>query len=288
MSTEMNQPKSSLAGPPQADEQQIQDISAMVRALKPRIKHDRFPNLFVIGPQGTGTTWVHVNLAAHPQIKMSAKKEPHFFVEHRLLEYLGREDELNFDEYNALFHRSWRERFFGPRPFILGESTASSAWQRPFMIDLILECIPDLKCVMLVRNPVDKVWSNFRRKMISHGGYASLDEVPTDEVDAFLHDAHQLRAARFSELIENWESRLKPGNLFVGRFDDIAEHPRELLMDLYRFLGVEADERFIPDSVKSKVRVSEKRELEEPWKSKLSAIFADEHTRLKERYGYTW
>ena len=41
----------------------------------------RFPNLFIVGAARSGTTSLHNYLAQHPQIFMSAVKEPHFFAD---------------------------------------------------------------------------------------------------------------------------------------------------------------------------------------------------------------
>ncbi len=42
------------------------------------------PNFLVIGAQKSGSTSLHNYLSQHPQIYMSATKEPHFFLSERL------------------------------------------------------------------------------------------------------------------------------------------------------------------------------------------------------------
>src|SRR5512147_848625 len=38
-----------------------------------------FPDFLIIGPQRTGTTWLHAHLRFHPQIFLSEPKELYFF-----------------------------------------------------------------------------------------------------------------------------------------------------------------------------------------------------------------
>ena len=39
----------------------------------------RFPDFLILGPQRTGTTWLHAHLRYHPQIFLTEPKELYFF-----------------------------------------------------------------------------------------------------------------------------------------------------------------------------------------------------------------
>src|SRR5688572_21071755 len=50
------------------------------------------PGFLGIGAQKSGTTWLHVNLACHPELYLPAQKEVHYFDRHfdKSLEYYSR------------------------------------------------------------------------------------------------------------------------------------------------------------------------------------------------------
>ncbi len=145
-----------------------------------------------------------------------------------------------------------------------------------------------MKGIMLVRNPVEKVWSNMRRAIPKRRGYSSPMEILDDEIKAFIHDSHQINSALFTRMISNWSQCLKSGNLFVGAFDDVSRRPEQLLLEILRFLGVKSKKQYLSPLVNQKIRVSAKRPLTDKWRKELEDIFSDELKRLNEQYGFDW
>jgi len=58
-----------------------ESVRARLRYVRARGDEDlsRFPDFLIIGPQRTGTTWLHAHLRFHPQIFLSEPKEIFFF-----------------------------------------------------------------------------------------------------------------------------------------------------------------------------------------------------------------
>lgn len=264
---------------------QEQKIFELLQSRKSQVDPNLFPDFLVLGPQCTGTTWLSKNLRKHPNIFMTTPKELFFFTEQNLCKFLRQEHEFDLADYMSYFKWS-RLPFLKQKPLIKGEATASYAWQPLGVIQGIVSLNPNLKGIIMVRDPVDKVWSNLRRKMVGERGYADPKDVPDSEIDRFIHDPHQIGSAKFSTMIENWSQNLGEGNLFVGAFTDIAERPTELLVDLFNFLGVDADKDYVSKRAFKRIRVGKKRPLPERWQSQLEDIFQEERQRLRDDYGY--
>jgi hypothetical protein len=112
--------------------------------------------------------------------------------------------------------------------------------------------------------------------------------VPEEEFRAFFRDPYQLRCAHYAEQYDRWSAHLRPGHLFVGVFDDIATRPEELLVDVMRFLGIDADRRFIDRSVRSPVNPTESRSMPAQYRRILEEVLGDAMAGLKERFGLVW
>ncbi len=205
----------------------------------------RFPDFFVLGPQRTGSTWLHANLVRHPEVRMHRDKETFFFstlgqpghprYRHDYLEdYLesfGESlPELALKNYHAL--RRCRRPY---RPRVTGESTASYCVLPEETIDEIITLKPDLKAVLFLRDPVARAWSHAKKDLVRGRTVAAGDA----EWREFLRSPDQLARADYAAIMARWRRHLRPGHLLVLPYDLIAAGPAGLLDEVSTFLGVE-------------------------------------------------
>ena len=205
-----------------------------------------FPDFFCIGPQRTGSTWLHTNLVKHPEILMHRDKETFFFST------LGRSElprfrYKNLEAYLESFSDTFKEkilknyhairrcgRFYSPR--LIGESTASYCVIDEEIIAEILQINPDLKAIILLRHPLERAWSHAKKDLVRD---ASGKARPKDFL-AFCSSPDQLRRANYKAIIQRWSKFLKPGHLLVSPSDRIESDPAKLLSDVLGFIGANA------------------------------------------------
>jgi hypothetical protein len=114
-----------------------------------------WPNLFIVGAAKAGTTSLYEHLKQHPDVFMSAEKEPHFFSQVDPLP--SRRGLFNHvsdrSEYLALF----REGETFP---IRGEASTSYLWDKatPTRIAAVQ---PDARIIMMLREPVARAYSHY-------------------------------------------------------------------------------------------------------------------------------
>src|SRR5260221_5257590 len=113
------------------------------------------PDFIIIGAAKAGTTSLYGWLSGHPYVSPASTKEVHFF------------------DYNFFRGKDWYRTHFPlerdraafaqehGRPFLTGEASPSyvSHYWAPRRIAAML---PDVKLIMLLRNPVDRAYSQFR------------------------------------------------------------------------------------------------------------------------------
>jgi hypothetical protein len=256
-----------------------------------------FPDFLILGPQRTGTSWLYSALSRHPQIFLTEPKETYFFS---ALKYRQPErfvtDDLRWYlrhfrdpplRYAAKCVRSvWRFReFYAPK--MRGEATASYAALDYDVIEEITRLNPRIKAILMVRNPIDRAWSHAKKDLL-RGDRCRLENLSKETLHGFLLRPYQISCGRYTEQLGNWTRVLSPGYLFVGRFDDIVARPRGLLLDIMRFLGVRAEERYIDASVDVPVNVTAKLDMPESVRRLLTGLFTDELRNLEARLGFTW
>ena len=113
------------------------------------------PSFIIAGVQKAGTTALSAMLCTHPNISFSKKKEVHFF------DSLKRYN-LGISEYLHNFHE-WDASGKGGSLPVYGESTPFYVASRD-ACRRISETIPDVKLVVLLRNPVSRAYSEYQMK----------------------------------------------------------------------------------------------------------------------------
>mgnify|MGYP003636442888 FL=1 len=200
----------------------------------------RFPDFLILGPQRTGTSWISSHLKAHPEVFLPKGKETYFFStllepEKQHFDYPRLEDYLLRRQVESLVRHHTK---YSPKA--LGDATASNATLSPNAIREVCLINPDIKAVLTMRVPAERVWSHAKKKFTEHSNL-TMDQVDPEALDKFLRAGGQLQRGMYSTMIANWRQHLKPGNLLVAEFRLINEEPRQFLTEVLRFIGVEAD-----------------------------------------------
>ncbi|MFV1994794.1 MAG: sulfotransferase, partial [Verrucomicrobiales bacterium] len=165
-------------------EPEIRESLRHVSVRGGRVELRAFPDFLIIGPQRTGTTWLHENLRSHPQLFLPKGKESYYFStlgrpEHpkfrysELEDYLGAMDDGCRDRLRKTAHCLLN---FGQlyRPEVRGEATATYAKLPGEVIAEICRINPEIKAVLMLRDPLERAWSHAKKDLVdSSGGPAS-------------------------------------------------------------------------------------------------------------------
>ena len=255
------------------------------------------PDFLGIGAQKAGTTWLWRQLTQHPGIWMPPKKEIHYFD--RSVDYLSPNHLasdtfvsriLGKERHNRSFRRMmvrhlraergnltlrrmcWYLRFFagtyndkwyaslfndrGGR--VAGEITPAYAILEPKDVEHIANMMPSLKVVFLIRNPIDRAWSHCRFALTLRM-LRTLDSV--SELKEFIDGPEQVLRSEYLRTIQIWRTHFPEKQFFVGFYDDILQDPKRLLLDVFRFLDVEASESTINGDLSEKVNISPEKDI---------------------------
>jgi hypothetical protein len=195
------------------------------------------PTFFIIGAAKAGTTSLHYYLDQHPQIQMSATKEPHFFA--------GPENGIPFpperigclDEY---------ERLFDPAFEVRGEASPSytNAPRRQGVPERIKELVPDARFIYLVRDPIERTVSHYRHAVASGKEQRALREALDEIADPHSYLAcHSLYAAQ----LELYLRQFPEDRVMVVDQAELLSSREETLRGVFAFLAVDdafSSERF--------------------------------------------
>ena len=218
---------------------------------------------FCIGVQKAGTTWLYNNLCAHPEISMALLKEMHFFddleeghnlTKRRLKSRTLRKRLWTFSQLGSFRPGNiWKYIWFYRYVFlkrsdrtvgrykqlllklrhkdtkVIGDNTPQYSVLSERTIQLIKNHFPELKVVLILRNPVERDWSQMRMML-------SLDKLQEDEVDKFIQKEN--RRSDYLSMLEHWSQCFGRNRMKICFFEDLKNDPLALLNDICGFLDV--------------------------------------------------
>jgi len=203
------------------------------------------PNFIVIGAAKAGTTALYWYLADHPQVFMTSMKETNFFA-------YGLDDKGKLLYGDPELHhfpvRSLRQYklLFEDADDATAIGEASPIYlECPQAASRIARLIPDAKIICGLRDPVDRAYSDYLMYLRNRERRLEpeADLIPTA---AWTQPySHWMQIGLYHSLLSRYYDAFPSEQIHVFLFDDLRKNSREVMQNIYRFLGV--DSSFDPD-----------------------------------------
>ena len=188
-----------------------------------------------IGAAKAGTTWLGRILGEHPQLCMSEPKEVHFFNEKILFNAAFRKPN---------FHKGirWYKKYFRhcSTHSIKGEITPRYLVD-PVAAERIKEHNPDIKIFICLRNPVERIYSQY------HFAYSFVGNETRPIEMAIREEPEYLEMSSYYKNIQTYLQHFRIDQIYFIWFEDIQHRSEELVKEIYTFLNV--DPHFVPQSL---------------------------------------
>ena len=240
--------------------------------------NNKLPSFICIGAQRAGSTWLYENLKAHPGIWLPPLKELHYFDELRMGPFFSK-------RYKGLLQRRlrankaglrtgqwsaadflWDLKFFGhPRSdhwysslfsqgqtFVAGEVTPAYSMLSAEAVADIKRINPALKIIFIMRDPIDRSWSQ-ARKDLPRVFNKAIDQIPEKEVTTWFNRHWCALRSDYVSTLSHWFAHFPRHQFFFGFFEEVAQSPENLLIRIYAFLEVENSKKYIPSNARKTI-----------------------------------
>ena len=237
------------------------------------------PNFLIVGVPKSGSSSLYYYLSQHPEIYTSPIKEPDFFAfeEGENVKFDGPGDQQYYDKnlvnnlaaYKALFDGVSNQKAIGEASIIYLYS--------PKAPDRIKQLIPNVKLIVILRNPIDRALSSFAhlrregREPLADFSAALKEEENRIEAK-WEHLWHYTRVGFYYTQLKRYFTTFPADQIAVYLFDEFKAQPLEITQKIFQFLNV--DRNFIPDT-------SLKRNVSGRPKSRTLHTFLKRPSRLK-------
>lgn len=214
-------------------------------------RNRRFPDFLIIGTKRGGTTSTFKYLQRHPCVLpmwpgVENAKKTHFFDQnfHR-----GAAWYRSHFPTDAQRHRNVR---LHGEPALVGEAAPYYMFH-PLVLDRVRATIPDVKVIVLLRNPVDRIWSHYHERVHNGTEHLPFREALDAEEErlkgeeerivaepGYYSERHDfcsyLARGRYLEHLGPWLDAFYPHQLHVVKSEDMYRDPRTTIVEMQRFL----------------------------------------------------
>lgn len=197
------------------------------------------PNFFIVGAAKAGTTSLHAYLSEHPQVFMSALKEPHYFSSFVV--------SPEFDNFQPIIRNStaYQELFIGSEGYkAIGEASPS------YLCDAqaatrIKSSIPDAKIVISLRNPVQRAYSHYLMEYRQGRETRSFREALEADLGrcekGWGVSFQYVELGLYAEQVERYLQTFGRSKVLVILFENLIRQTSAVMEEVARFLDIDPE-----------------------------------------------
>jgi Sulfotransferase domain len=238
----------------------------------------RLPDFIIGGAPRAATTWLSALADLHPKIAMAkpVRPEPKFFL---------------VDEIFARGAGYYSETWFTSLPAgrLIGEKSTNYL-ESPLTAARIAATVPDVRLVFLLRNPVDRAYSNYLWSKMNGLETETFERALELESGREAAVPGHLRYSRphayfsrglYAEALTRFFQHFPRSHILIIRYEDVAAQPRDVAAEFHRFLGVDLH----PEHADQLGRINAAQdlggdEMSGELRSKLAQRYAEPNRRL--------
>ena len=199
------------------------------------------PNFIIAGFPKCGTTSLHHYLEEHPEVYMPTQKELHFFT-CNILSKLNKgpndatvkKTQINSSEKYLNFYKSVRNEI------AIGDASPSYI-NYPSQFKKIKEYLNDPKVIIILRDPIDRAYSNYlhlkrehRETLTFEEAIFKEDERKTNKYSDFWY--YKFNSTYYDKIIKAKETF---SNVLILTSEELSNNGEATLKNVYKFLEVD-------------------------------------------------
>tara|TARA_B100000029_G_C17481159_1_gene925623 strand:+ start:279 stop:1112 length:834 start_codon:yes stop_codon:yes gene_type:complete len=241
------------------------------------------PDFLIIGAVRSGTTSLYYDICQHPSVKKAAYDEIGFFDDNY---HLG----LNW--YRSMFptekkmSKIQKETGF----CVTGEDTPFYIWNKN-VIEKIKNLIPEIKLIVILRNPVDRAYSNYHlsvregnenrsfkdaiREDIKFINYKKCNNEELTNID--FKKSYIAKGLYYDQLL-NWFNTFDKKQICIVFTEDLRDNPEDTMQTIFKFLQLP----FFSIKKYEKQKMSDYDDMEKEIRMELSRYYESYNEQLFE------
>ncbi len=197
------------------------------------------PNFLIIGAMKAATTSLYSYLKQHPDIFFPSIKEPMFFNNLHNKKYIikgvNKKKRIDFDDYYNLFKDVKNEKSIGEAsPIYLYNKNCP---------ELIKKHLPETKIIVILRQPVERAYSNYlHAKKSGREPLNNFEDAIKEESSRIKNNwsplYHYKNQGYYFKQLSRYYKLFKSENIKIILFEDLTNNPICTTQEIFKFLKI--------------------------------------------------
>jgi hypothetical protein len=202
------------------------------------------PTFLICGAAKSGTTSLWKYVSSHPEVGVAPLKEPNFFskVIHDGYQNNSRNSRISGQYWRGIY---WYENLF--RHCSSAKAVGEASVQYMTDVDapkLISEVLPHVRLIFLLRDPIDRLISQYWQEVRDKQPLPSVEEMITNKHPALQRyidiSSYHIHLERFLRIFPR-------DQILVYLLDDLKNNPEYLIQNIYLNIGV--NDNYLPSNL---------------------------------------
>lgn len=206
---------------------------------------DNAPTFVIAGAGRAGSTAVIESLRMHPDVFITQPKEPHFLaLGGRPAAFSGPGDDTHINQLAITNKADYLALFSGSEKCAArGEGSVSTLHYPAESIPAISALNPDMRIVILLREPVARAYSSFQYLRVrgfepKSDFLSAVADEPRRRAAGWHHLWHYTGMSQYAEAVDQFQKAF-PDKVGVWFHDDLTANPSGTIESIQRFIGVD-------------------------------------------------
>lgn len=265
-----------------------------------------------IGAQKSGTTWLARVLATHPDLFITPVKEIHYF-DHvaGITEHLSdKKRRSRYRKYHQKMWTQWRQfrefrsqwawyrhymtspiddawyaglfKHRGTRAFA-GEITPEYAILGRKGLAHIKQLAPDARVIFIMRNPVERTWSQVLHQCRVRG--LDANRQPTEAIIGMLEEPRFGELGDYAQTLDDMAAIFRPDQMLALFYEEMHQDRMLALEQVCRFIGIRFEPGYFGE-LGRRFNRSQEAALPEPVRTHLRQIYRAQAEAVRRRVGH--
>jgi hypothetical protein len=225
------------------------------------------PDFMCIGAQKAGTSWLWENLHFHEEVYLPENRYIHFFDRN-----LGR----SLESYAKLFNKGEGK--------VKGEVIPGYGIVSSGRVALIHRIMPDLKIILILRNPIDRAWSHAVMHFTKFKKMKLADVTDEQLIAHFNSDLSRIKG-NYLRILSNWKRYYPEKNFLILFNEELSHNPKATLNRVFGHIGVSEEADFTDYPFNERINSGSKKEIPERLRMILTDLYREDILKLSSSYG---
>ena len=202
------------------------------------------PSFIIVGAVRCGTTSLYYNICEHSCVLPASYDEIGFFDSNY---------ELGINWYKSMFPTKFKMKKIESKTgiCITGEDTPFYFWDKK-AIERIKKDIPKIKLIVLLRNPIDRAYSNYHLGVRLGSESLSFEDsikkeielleknndFESDKIEKFLRPRSYIAKGLYYQQIKNWFDIFSKDQILILNTENLSVNPHQTLKQIFNFLNL--------------------------------------------------